>query len=224
MEKINDIFNFLKTDTPQALSRFNDGEATAITEVGSVIARGDQKVSSSLQEALANALKHEQERYWKGIPCKVCIPHQYIKIESMINPEYKWLTCAVVTTNRNWKRMVTEFPKLLVSKRVIWVGGEDQDMKELGKRTNIHPSDVIRVPCKNAWDVYDSALDEYPSFDAGDVVILSCGPLSRVLACEWYKLRPDVTFLDVGSCFDPYTRNVWHSCHKGTLKPCKGCN
>ena len=61
-------------------------------------------------------------------------------------------------------------------------------------------------------------------FDYGAVVMITCGPMSRVLAKDWFSERPDLTVLDIGSTWDPYTRDVWHSCHNGTLPPCKGCN
>jgi len=55
-------------------------------------------------------------------------------------------------------------------------------------------------------------------------VILSLGPLERILAKEWFELKDDVTYLGLGSMFDPWTRGVSHSYHKGTLKTCKICN
>jgi hypothetical protein len=80
------------------------------------------------------------------------------------------------------------------------------------------------LPKKNAWDVYDSIKKADTEFQKDDIIILSCGPMGRVLACEWFSQNSNCTYLDLGSTFDPYTRNVWHNCHKGKLKFCKECN
>ena len=42
-----------------------------------------------------------------------------------------------------------------------------------------------------------------PTFCSSDIILLMCGPLGRVLAAEWNWLRPDMTFLEIGSLFDP---------------------
>ena len=91
--------------------------------------------------------------------------------------------------------------------------------------------DRFDVPQINAWELYDKIKDGYSQFDEGDVVAFSCGPLSRILIKEWFEKRPDVTFVGVGSVFDPFTRNVWHACHRGwtsrgrcETRECSVCN
>lgn len=224
MEKIKDILQNLKHGVPQALARFNDGEMKAIMGTKKVIARGDQQVTTSLRVKLLDAILHRQENYWVGIPCRVCFKRQHLKAKELVG-NYEYLTSAVVTANRNWKHFTSTFPRFV--KKVEYVGGEDHDTRNLEKVLGIRVCHSIKTPMKNAW----AGFEKHPEFAnlcnhlrGEEVVILSCGPLSRVLACEWFKRRPDCTFLDVGSCFDPWTRNVWHACHKGKLKPCKGCN
>lgn len=226
MNKIKEIIDNIKNGVPQALARFNDGEMTGIIKVGSVVARGDQKVNKDLSNKLKEALSHEQERYWIGIPCEYCFPKLYKKSLEYINKDYKYLTKAVVTTNRNWKYFIENFKEAMDGNgsRLIWVSGRDQDLNGLRKKTGISIYSNVELPVKNAWKEYKYIKDIYKDFKKGDTVILSCGPMSRVLAKEWFEKRPDCTFLDVGSAFDPFTRNVWHRCHKGNLPKCKGCN
>lgn len=224
MDKIHTILENLKNGIPQALSRYNDGELQGIVQTGCTVARGDQVVPQDLSDALREAIAYEQKNYWVGIPCAYCATKKWYKHAiKLVRPDYEYITCAVVTTNRNWKLVVEELPKVLNNKVVHWVSGGDQNLERLQEKTGITTRTHLVVPSKNAWSVYDKLKDAGQSFKS-DIVILSCGPLSRVLARQWFEQNPEGTFLDVGSCFDPFTRNVWHSCHRGTLSKCKGCN
>tara|TARA_R110000824_G_scaffold178430_3_gene358125 strand:+ start:2158 stop:2853 length:696 start_codon:yes stop_codon:yes gene_type:complete len=204
----------LKNNIPFAFARFNDGEMMGIANVGSIVARGDQYVDTSLSEALKDAIQHRQKNYYVGIPCSQCYP-QYNKLAKELVGDYEHVTSAVVTTNRNWKKFIDVFPKLVADKRVLWIGGDDQkteNLKEIG--VEIHKKGL--VPSKNSWRFYDHILNNFPkNFQDGDIVCVSLGPTARVLIKEWYKQMPNTTFIDVGSNFDPFTRNVYHNCHKG---------
>lgn len=224
MDKINDILNRLRNGVPQALGRFNDGEVRGIIKVGDTVARGCQKVNQELSEKLTEALRHEQENYWKGLPCEVCFPRFHKRAMFYVDPNYKYLTKAVVNTNRNLKRVWRDFPKFLDGKIVYWVSGGDQDLGKLREETGIDVFQKLTLPKRNAWREYEHIKDRYRVFQKGAVVILSCGPMAEVLVKEWFEQRPDVSFFDMGSTFDPFTRNVWHRCHRGTLPKCKGCN
>lgn len=224
MDKIHSILSNLRDGIPQALARFNDGEMTGIIRPGSVVARGDQQVPKDLSDKLKEALQHEQDNYWVGIPCSVCYPHLHSVALSYVDDEYDYLTKAVVTTNRNWKLFTTEFPKITDGRLIRYVGGIEHNTDELKKYTGIDVSARIITPMKNAWSDYNRIKDIYNSFSVGDIVLLSCGPMARVLAREWFEQRPDCTFLDIGSCFDPWTRDVWLNCHKGKVKTCLECN
>jgi hypothetical protein len=203
----------------------NDGEAQAIVQPGCIVARGDQYVSQDLSDALREAIQYEQENYWVGLPCDVCATEKwYHKIKHLVRPDYEYLTKAVVTTNRNWKLFTKEFPKAVKNKKVYWVGSKNHNLDNLNKELEINIKFLIRTPEKNAWSEFETIKTRDEDFNSGDIFVLSCGPLSRVLSRLWFEHRPDCTFLDVGSAFDPWTRNVWHNCHKGTLNSCKGCN
>ena len=43
-----------------------------IQRAGSIVARGDQVVNSNLRNKLIDAIKHRQDNYFIGIPCKLC--------------------------------------------------------------------------------------------------------------------------------------------------------
>ena len=227
MQKYNTLIEKLETKTPFALGRFNDGEMLGIWQAGQVVARGDQMVSMELRDKLTDALKHNQNDYWVGLPCSKCFPQHSNLAKTLVDPRYPFQTHAVVFTNRHWKNFIEVFPTLINDRKVYWVGGEDQTMEWL-------PFDVTTqylVPKQDAWSSYSEAKEFIKDFDEGSIVLITCGPMSRVLTKEWYEKRPDLTIIDIGSTFDPFTRNVWHNCHKGweetgfnLTAPCEECN
>lgn len=224
MAKIDTILSSTMEGTTFSLARFNDGEMMGVERPGSVVARGDQKVNEELSLKLKRGLQHRQENYWIGVPCPVCWKKHHDVAMKLVPKDYEYLTYAVVTTNRNWKRFVTEFPVAVKGKRVVWVSGRDQNLEALKEKTGIQVAEHIKVRCKNAWLDYSDVRWRVNNLQDGDIVVLSCGPLSRVLAKEWFQERRTCTYLDVGSAFDPFTRNVKWRCHTGQLPPCEGCN
>jgi hypothetical protein len=220
----------LKNNVPFGFARFNDGEMMGISQVGSIAARGDQRVDESLSRALTDALTHKQKNYYVGIPCSMCYPNLNHVAKGLVG-DYEFLTSAVVTTNKNWKYFIEQFPATVKDKRLIWIGGADQNVDNLSD-LDITVDKKALIPRKDSWRYYDHVLTTFPeTFNKGDIVAISLGPTARVLVKEWFKLYPDITFLDVGSNFDPYTRNVWHNCHKGweetgfnLTKRCTECN
>jgi len=222
MEKVYEILDKLKRQEPVALARFNDGEMSAIMNpAGTVtVARGDQFVGLDLRHRLLAALTHEQENYYKGIPCKNCYPKFHQQAKQLVG-DYKYLTYAVVNTNRNWQYFRDNLGDAIGDRRVIWVSGQDQNVNAL-KNFGIEVDKHIKLPTKNAFSRYEEIRDM--RFIKGDVVLLSCGPIGRVLVWNWFMENPQTNFLEIGSTFDPYTRDVWHRCHLGTLPKCEECN
>jgi len=227
MDKIHTIIDMLNRKIPFSLARFNDGEMNAIKNQNCIVARGDQIVTPELSEHLAVALKHEQVGYWKGIPCSLCWSELHKIAMTMVDENYPFMTKAVVTTNRNWNIFIDGFRDAILKNetRVVWMSGGDQKLDKVGFPVFAH----VTMPTVNSYAMLDNALGQIDLLNSGDVVVLSCGPLSRIIAYEWWKERQDCTILDVGSAFDPFTRNVRHNCHtwengKNKVKPCEECN
>ena len=220
----------LTNGIPFGYARFNDGEMMAIDRIGSIVARGDQVVNTSLSQALREALQHKQDNYYIGVPCSLCYP-RYNSLAHDIVGDYELLTRAVVTTNRNWKHFMNEFPPAMTGKRLIWIGGNDQDIDAI-KGLGLNVVKAARVPRRNSWDYHQKLKEHLPDyFESGDVVGISLGPAARVLVREWFEEYPDITFIDMGSNLDPITRDVWHACHKGwdetgfnLTRRCAECN
>ena len=220
----------LRNKTPFGYARFNDGEMMGIDRINTVVARGDQFVDQSLSNALKEAIQYKQHNYYIGIPCSICYPH-YSNLAKELVGEYEHLTSAVATTNRNWKRFIDTFAPTVADRRIIWIGGSDQNADPL-KKMGLNIVNTVRVPNKNSWNHYAQIKEKVPNlFKSGDLVGISLGPTARVLVREWFEQYPEISFVDFGSNFDPFTRGVRHNCHKGweetgfnLTKRCAECN
>ena len=221
----------LKNKIPFGFARFNDGEMMGINQAHTVVARGDQYVDEELSAALKSSLEHKQENYYIGVPCSLCYPQLSALAKDITGEGYEFLTKAVVTTNKNWKHFVTTFPEVMGDRRLIWIGGNDQDTEPL-KEMGLNIVNAVKLPRRNSWNLYEGIKKKVsPLFQSGDVVAISLGPTARVLVRDWFQEYPDCTFIDIGSNMDPFTRGVRHNCHKGWEetgfnigKPCKECN
>ena len=227
-----DWFNHnLENNIPFGFARFNDGEMMGISQAHTIVARGDQYVDETLRAALRSALEHKQKNYYIGVPCSLCYPLWSSLAKEIAGEDYEYLTRAVVTTNRNWKHFVDTFPKVMGDRRLIWIGGNDQDTEPL-KEMGLNIVNTVKLPRRNSWDLYEGIKQKVtPIFKTGDVVAISLGPTARVLVRDWFKQFPDTTFIDIGSNMDPFTRGVRHNCNKGweetgfnLSKPCPECN
>lgn len=215
--------SLLEQRIPFALARFNDGEMGGIMQPGWPAARGDQPVNHDLSRYLLDAFSHEQLNYWKGIPCSLCYPRLREAADAVLGRltrEYAHICAATVLTNSNWKRAIEDIPKALKGRHVTWVSGDDQDIEKL----DFEVAEFHQYQRKNTWENVNEIFKLVDTFPQDDVVMISLGPTARVLTKMWYKIRPDMTVIDIGSTFDPMTRDVWHRCHHGTLPRCNECN
>ena len=211
----------LKSNTPFSFSRFNDGEMGCIMDYNFTSSRGKQKGSIELSNKLRECITHKQENYWVGIPCSNCFPEMAQYADKLVG-NYQYKTLAVDLINKNYRRFISEGIPLLHNYNIYWVGGDDQDLTKVKESLNIIKQ--YKLPTVDGFSAYNSIKDEYLNFEDNSIVILSLGPLERILAKEWFEKNNGVTYLGLGSMFDPWTRGVSHSYHKNTLKPCYICN
>ncbi|MCB2170952.1 MAG: hypothetical protein KQI78_25110 [Deltaproteobacteria bacterium] len=223
------ILHLLRKKTPFAYARFNDGEMIAIVNRRGIIARGDQVITPQLADGLTLSLLHEQENYWKGLICGSCFPDLHPMALKLVG-NYPYLLSAVALVNRNWRTFILECPKYLQDRNIVWIGGEDQNTDNLSACPGIKIQKAFRFKNKNTWDCYGDLKDLASEFHEGDLVFISLGPVSRILAQQWFSLLPRTTFIDIGSVFDPFTRDVWHPYHRGwhtgfnAERRCPSCN
>jgi len=226
--KYKTFIDLLNNSIPFSYNRFNDGEMSGIDKIGSIAARGDQTITKELHLKLIEAIKHKQDNYYIGIPCDICYP-KYNKLAKDLIGSYQYITSAVCLTNRNWGKFITEIPTAL-KKPIIWISGEDQNLDFLKNNMGIEIKNHYKFKNKNTWEEYNNIFDLHKNFNEGDIVFISLGPTARILVYEWFKLLPKTSFIDIGSIFDPFTRDVYHKCHLGwengfnLVRKCLTCN
>lgn len=219
MEKYKKLMQKFRDEEPFALVRFNDGEMKGVQSTGAVVARGDQAINKSLHNNLLRALQHRQEGYWIGKPCSKCFTPLRKLYDEIVSSDYPHQTHATVLINNGrWWRTFDNFCEGVGDRTVVWIGGESQDLSDFEERGI--KIDRIKVPEQDGWSIYERL--KTISLNDGEVVVLSCGPMSRVLACDYYSTNPNLTVLDIGSVFDPLTRDVWFRCHTYNGEHCGG--
>jgi hypothetical protein len=221
---INYIDEYLTNNIPFSFSRFNDGEVGGIVQSNFIASRGDQLVNSRLQSKLKSSIQHRQKNYWVGIPCPKCYPKFNYVAEELVG-DYEYKTLAVDLINKNYQKTNSIFKKHFQNKNIHWIGNNEHNTDNFIKEYNILNFSInTSLPSQDAFSQYDNIKNYYENFSNGDVVLISLGPVERILAQEWFKIRPDVTFIGVGSFFDPLTRNISYGYHTKTTKKCQICN
>lgn len=228
MKAIETLLERTRNGEPWALGRFNDGEMAAIVNKSGSISRGAQMVTKTLAIALTEALTHLQVNYWIGLPCCKCWSHWHREAIKRIpgRAVHPYQTLAVVLTNRNHARWQEEFPKAVAGRSITWIGSGAQKVLELPFGESV--DNRIVLPAHHAWQYWET-LDEGWQDGLGEppgaVVMTACGPLGRVIAHRWFKARPDLTIIDVGSIYDPITMGQKTArLHQGKLPPCQECH
>lgn len=223
------VINNINEDIPFAYSRFNDGEMMGIKNLGSVVARGDQLITQSLQNHLKKSIKHKQKNYFIGVPCSICYLDYYNLANSLVG-DYEYKVSAVACTNRNWAKFITELTQVIKGKKIRFISGSDQKVSFLTEKMNFNIVDHIKLPNKNTWQYFSDIKNYYKNINENDIIFISLGPTSRILSQMWFEKKPNSTYIDIGSILDPFTRNVRHNCHIGwekgfnKTKKCEICN
>jgi hypothetical protein len=223
------VIDNLKNNIPFCYVRFNDGEMMGIDRIGSVVARGDQIVDENLHNKLIEAISYKADNYYIGVPCSKCYPDYYNLAKNIIG-DYDKVVSAVALTNRNWLKFIQEIVGLLENKNVHYISGFDQNLEMLKDVFKFNIINHVKVDNKNSWSHYEILKSYSDNIKDGEIVLISLGPTARILCYDFFKNNNKSTYIDVGSIFDPFTRNVSHNCHKGwengfnITKRCENCN
>ena len=231
-KSVDMILDKIRKNDNFAFARFNDGEMMGVDKIGSTVARGDQQVNKSLHEALIKSLKHKQKNYIVGIPCSVCFPKYYHLAKNLVNQDKSQVIRAVALTNRNWAKFIVKFPEVAEDKKILWISGDDQKLDFLRNNMGLNIVGHLKYQAKDSWAEYGKLLEDYKKIDEKyfDTVMVSLGPTARIFVQQMFAQNNKKTYIDIGSTYDPFTRNVWHKCHLGwengfnVQKNCIECN
>ena len=115
-------------------------------------------------------------------------------------------TIATVFINSNYvdaRRVLLRYLTRNPDRHVHMVVSDEADMDAFATGTDIRPTSVTRISSRNAFPKgYHDNINNTQHHMPGDIVILCAGPLGRILATEWFLMRPETTYLELGSFFD----------------------
>jgi hypothetical protein len=215
----NFFFDKIRIREPFSIARFNDGEMLAIEGAEGSVSRGAQKVDKAVSVYLTESLL-PLEDYWVGVPCRTCFPKQRQTFDSMCG-NYNTFSATIFTNNSRYKDIHDAMVEALRGREVIWIGGDDQDVRRLPFKI----STLLCASSKNCFTQFNDTIHNISEMDVkGKVVMSSCGPMSRAISYFGFKYNQEATFIDIGSFFDPVTRGVTHNYHLDKTGYCKECN
>jgi len=84
MDKVSILLNFIEEKKPFCFIKMNDGEINALLNPNASLSRGLDKSSDKMSSKLKEALIHEQDNYFVGLPCNKCYGSLCDKIKTMI--------------------------------------------------------------------------------------------------------------------------------------------
>lgn len=214
----------MENHEPFAFGHFNDGEMRYVLDFGKdPISRGDQDYDENLTTALRNSFLLSNPNFYRGIPCVKCFPEMHKKTLIMIEGRCDIPTTTACIFHHTY---VAHRDKMLKTfstyPRVTWITNQNFALKHVCSKIGLDflKCRHINVPSKNGWNSYqDVSKLEYMD---GELVILLCGPLGRVLAGEEFTKWPNTTFLCIGSYFDSIAGNRTHSYHHNN-RLCSEC-
>eukprot|EP00965_Chrysotila_dentata_P000922 29555-Pleurochrysis_carterae.AAC.1 len=213
MSDLEPILVKLAAGDPFCYAHFNDGEMHAIVaeRPRGATDRGAQIITAELQSHLAAALTSSHPNLFVGVPCKIEFPFLHARAMAMINASATSAqpTAATLFINSNFARARDVLPRVLRARialgaRLHMVVSETANLTRFSHCTGLDPHRVLTVPVVNAFPAaFRAHQHRWRDMRAGDVAIISAGPLGRILAVEWFLHRPTATVLELGSFFDP---------------------
>jgi hypothetical protein len=208
------IKDLLETNTPFCFMKMNDGEISCIVNK-SGLSRGAQDYNSQMDQILSQALVYNDKNYFIGIPCNNCYSNLYDYCIQRVNIPYP----ANILINSNFKKTYDLICEIFPKRKVILIVGDDADINKLP----FTPEICFRVPSKNGWNHFDRLKDFHKLCEPGSIAVFCCGPLGRGLAYEWYRNNKNITCIELGSFFDPWTRGKAYQYHLGNHRKCDKC-
>lgn len=212
---IDTFLSLTEHRVPWAFARFNDGEMKLIINCAPNASRGHQQAAPSLRRALLSAMRHQQDRYYVGLPTT---RYRFVrrKARAIVDRSYPYV-CGSEAITHHWRDWISRFPAAIHTRPVIWIVGETAG-KGLAKAAGRPPvpaaDDIITVPDNDAWQYWVKLGCGAKTFPEDGIVLFSCGPLARVLVQHFFAERPDLTCIDIGTVYEPWTRNRRYKYHR----------
>ncbi len=215
----------LKKHQPFSFAHFNDGELSLMVQNKTcTISRGAQEYTPELRQKLIDTFLIDNPNFYRGLICPGCWDSRpvYDKAIQLLKGHSCGITQACVFHHCYLKYRHLFFDALKSYDKIVWMANEHFDLSKLCRALSldVNHQRYIMVPGKNAFAQYE----QYSSmnFRDGELVILLCGPLGRILAGEYFQKFPSTTFLCLGSYFDTilYGQSYGYHTSQGSCTQC----
>jgi len=225
-EEFDKLLDKLKTGENFAFVRFSDGEMfimqnKQVTLAENHFVTGDRKGAGRYpaeeqkeflpekhqfyREKLIDALKFSKENYLKGICCRQDVGEEAFQWQKdLAGGNEENLTFANLLINNNYKRFVEELVPLLRDRKVLYVANEAADTDRLP----FEVKEVFSIGSNCMIDDYHVVEEVKEYIEKNNikdhVILCSAASLSNYIIHECFKENSENTFLDIGSCLNPY--------------------
>jgi len=227
-DKVFDLFiQKLECKENFAFTRFSDGEMFMLQNQPVVLADGyyitgqiagpnvyteeEQKefipqLHQFHRQKLIEALQHKQENYYKGICPREDVGEENFQFQLKLHGEGddEHLTYASALINKNYRRFVEEMVPLFADREVIYIANKLANLSGLPFKIKKHFQIGRNCPV-NDYDTVEKVRSYIEDNDIRDhIVLCSAASLSNYITHECFKDNSNNTFLDIGSCLNPY--------------------
>lgn len=187
-----------------AFNRFADGEYHVLE--GKPLQGWDWSMKpefSVTSSLLGNALSYEDDNYYYGVSCSCCDKEKYEYYKNKLSKVWHKVSYSNMFANGNYLDTL----KWLSFKRdIVLIANEKTNINNL-------PFHVSRFqPVKsNALEDFDknpeAELSKYRwllNYNSKNLVLISAGPLAKIILYRMFCIHPDNYYLDIGSVIDPF--------------------
>ena len=236
MNDVTILLARLALGIPFSYVHFNEGEVHAALHATGAVPNRAQRFSPALREAMRAAMNAAHPNLYAGVPCRAEFPREHLSALQLVSTESARRTAATLFINGNFPLLMTAKGGLFVDllrrraqgeHSLHLVASEAADIVRFSAATRLVPKTVVRTPKRDSFARRDNVSREaLPQFDDGDIVIVCTGALGRILVTEWTRLRPQTTFLELGSFFDPefgFRALAYHRQVRGGAPWAPGC-
>ena len=227
MSDISILLARLYLGLPFAYVHFNDGELGAAMRTSGKVPNGKTHYSAELKAAVRRAMNATHPYLYTGLPCPNEFKMHHAKALELVRTEKARRTTATIFINGNYKFVLPLLPCIIHHRqlhrgsRLHMLVSTAANMTLFHSQTELVPYTVIRTPPTDSVRAFSTILLKATLFEPGDIVVVESGVLGRLLVAEWVAMRPDTTFLEIGSFFDPQLGFRKIAYHRGGWAP--GC-
>jgi hypothetical protein len=166
----------------------------------------DPKQHQFFQHHLMESYKHKADNYFVGLSCRCCVGDADFKQQvEWYGGDHPNLTWANLWVNGNYPLFRAHMMPLLAKKQekgIVYVVNEHAILSGLPfkvkKDFRVGPNCII-----NDYSLIETMKDWVLENDIKDHIFLfSASSLSNVLQYELFKIAPQNTYIDVGTCFN----------------------